>query len=33
MLQHARWLQQAGAHLPTDLNKQMYVCSIHFYEK
>lgn len=25
MFQHARWLKQAGAKLPTDINKHMYV--------
>lgn len=27
MLQHARWLQQAGAYLPSDLNEKMYLSS------
>ncbi len=27
MLQHIRWLQQAGAYLPSDINKHMYVIS------
>jgi hypothetical protein len=33
MLQHVRWLEEAGAYLPSDIAEHMYVPSRYFLSK